>query len=102
MKIYYHEYSAGSRKIRTIEIEAEEKPNSYFTENRRRVLKEDIGRIKGGYFKEMYTLSPDITDFVKALIDNNAREIEKAIKKLNELEEEKIRLAESLQRRIDR
>jgi hypothetical protein len=74
MIIYIHETTRYG-KIKTHDVEAEEKAKIFITSNRRRVLKEDINKLKGGYFKEMYTLTPDNTPFIKALIEETEREI---------------------------
>lgn len=92
MKIYKHEYSRGSRTIRTIEYEAEEKQKTYLTIDRQRVSKDKIGKLSGGYFLDMWTLSPDTTEFTNALIEENANRIEKKKRELKEFEEERIRL----------
>ena len=75
MKIYKHEYYPSDGKIRTIEIDVEEKPKSYTIIGRKagvwesRILKEDIGKLDGRYTKKMFTLTDDITEFLKAIID---------------------------------
>ena len=96
MIIYKHEYSSGSRRIRTYKHEAEEKTKIYIVDDRSRVLKADIGKIKGCYFKEMWTFSPDTTGFIQALIEDNADRIEVAERKLKELEDESVMLLTEL------
>lgn len=96
MFIYHHEYTAGSAKIKTRVIEVEEKNKIYVTKDRQRIFKAEIGRLKGGYFKEMYTLTADIKDFAKALFDLNKTTIEKRERELKELAEAQAMLAECI------
>ena len=98
MKIYKHEYSLGGKKIRTSEYEAEEKAKTYVV-GRQRVFKMSIGRLSGGYFKEMWTLTPDTTEFINALIADNNNRIETARKSLIEFEEERTMLEAELKKK---
>lgn len=75
MKIYKHEYSSRDGKIKTFEVNVEEKPKSYTVTGRNagvwesRILKENIGKLDGIYTKKMYTLTADTTEFLRAMVD---------------------------------
>ena len=96
MKIYAHEKSRYSVKIRTREIEVEEKAKTYLTPDRHRVFKEDINKLKGGYFQVMYTLTPDNTPFIEALVKEQDTEIENLLKSLKHAEARKTELLKLL------
>lgn len=98
MKLYFYEYSSGSRRIRKSIIEAEEKAKIYVTTNRRRINKDDIGKLKGGYFKEMFLLSDDISKVLTALLECNICKIEKNRKEFEELSIETRALEDALKR----
>lgn len=96
MKIYAHETTNGGN-VRTIEIEVEEKAKIYITHNRCRIFKEDINKLKGGYFKVMYTLTPDNTPFIKALVKEKEFEIENLKRALARAEATKTELLKLLE-----
>lgn len=83
MIIYKHEYSHYDGKIRTYEINVEEKPKTYIVTKKckgvweSRIYKYAIGALYGSYDIKTYSLSRDTKDFVKLLISKaDARIIE--------------------------
>lgn len=91
MKIYLHEFNIWKNEITTKEIEAEETEktysypyNEYLMAN---VSKERIGKLDGVYGGFMYTLTPDRTPFIDALLESNANKINRLTSQLKTLEE---------------
>ncbi len=79
MVIYKHEFNFKN-EVTTNQIEVEEKTKIYVILKgdawRSRISKNDIGKILGNFGVSMYTLTPDNTPFIKALIERTERDIE--------------------------
>lgn len=98
MIIYKHEEEYNG-SIKTTEHEADETAKTYSLKNKyghSRVLKEDINKLQGRYVKFMYTLTPDNTPFIKALLDSAELSIKYQKESLQRLVERKAKLLKLL------
>lgn len=89
MKIYKHVYDSYKQKVDTYEVVVEEKPKTYFvTKNvlgvwESRIHKEEIDKLGGHGIYKMFTLTPDPTLFIKAMLECSERHIELLKEQLN-------------------
>lgn len=81
MKLYKHEYHEYKKQIITTEFEVEEKPKTYIAADRKdrffdiRIRKDEINKLSGTFSNRMFTLTPDPTMFIDALIEKSERNI---------------------------
>lgn len=91
MKMYKHEYDSYKQKVNTYEIEVEEKPKTYIvTQNVKgawesRIFKTDIDKLEGRLTPKMFSLTPDPTPFIKALIEHEEFRIKTLKEQLNKV-----------------
>lgn len=100
MKLYKHEYFASKNQIVTTEFDAEKRPGGYRVPEHPgmgMIADSMMGRFFNLFDYSMYTLSPDTTCFIEALIENNRKESEKCEKKIEKLKRQQAWFLEELE-----
>lgn len=89
MVIYNHRYSSAYNGVRVNPVEIEkETPKLYITKNCKRIPKDELYKLKGRVFLEMYCLEPNPEIYLNALIEKTESTIESVEKSLEGLKQE--------------
>lgn len=104
MTLYKHTFNEIRRSIETKEIEVERRKICYSVKDRTsclqvRLFDRDIGVLKRECIPCMYTLSPDPTPFLSALLESNKKQIEEMKENLEKKKKSQFFLLSELEKR---